>query len=281
MRNHPDDDDTPPTLNKAIKETYEEVKSVSAKKLQGVPPAPINNECGLESINIPTEISSDGKSVPNTELHGVPCTPIETEPESSNRPNKETNVMDTGSQDTPNKSELCGAPDDTGMGHDGLDLDTNETNSVPVTPSKVVVGDCSVPQSCAHTDKDNLIASADSNLPKIEKTKPDNKITDEQDINLQSELNAENVTQPNTELLEELSEFSNLLNLDDDYLNADLPAMGELNLDQPSTNVGMDLEIAMDNAKFLEANPLHGSRTSSSGSIGKRSDIAECSRPLH
>ena len=43
-------------------------------------------------------------------------------------------------------------------------------------------------------------------------------------------------------------------------------------------NMEMDLEIAMDNAKFLDANPLHGNTTNSHGSTNNRNYTAERSR---
>ena len=73
-------------------------------------------------------------------------------------------------------------------------------------------------------------------LPEIENIKDTPNIP----IDLQQELNSESVTQPNTELLEELSEFSNLLNLDEDELNSDLPLVGNpcRDPDQPNDGCG-------------------------------------------
>ena len=60
-----------------------------------------------------------------------------------------------------------------------------------------------------------------------------------------------------TGIIDDLSEFGNLLNLNEDP-DTDLPLMGNSgNIEQLEPAV--DLEIAMDNARFLEANPLHKS----------------------
>ena len=278
MRNHPDDDDIPPTLNKTIKETYGVAKSISSKELPGVPPASNNHDCDLESTMETAGTSSDGKTVLSTELQGVPCTSTATALEPTNKPNEKSGVNDVTSTETTGNSELCGVLDDKDIGYHDTDLDTNETD-VPATPSNTVADDYLAPQTRANTDKDDSTVSADSNLPEIEKTKRHNNENNDQEINLQLELNSENVTQPNTELLEELSEFSNLLNLDDDYMNTDLPVMGDSNRNEPAMDAGLDLKITMDNAKFLEANPLHGRNISSSGSAGKRSDTVARLRP--
>ena len=186
----------------------------------------------------------------------------------SSAPNMETKHTST---DPTTSSELDGVPEDTDTVRDDINSKNNATDTVPEV-SPTAVGDHT-------TDKDDSMASVDTNLPEIEKSNQPNSITIDKDINLQSEVNMENVTQPDTELLEELSGFSNLLNIGDEYLNSDLPEMDDFVGNQSTMEVGMDLKIAMDNAKFLEANPLHGNTTNLRESTGKRNCIPERSRP--
>ena len=102
--------------------------------------------------------------------------------------------------------------------------------------------------------KDYSTITEDSALPEISSTHT--YASSDKRIDLQNDLDADSVTQPNTEILEELNEFSNVLNLDDDLLNTELPLVGVRNSEQINTEPLMDLEIAMENAKFLEANPI-------------------------
>ena len=98
------------------------------------------------------------------------------------------------------------------------------------------------------------MATEETVVPEIEKISESPDM--DKAIDLQHDLNLEDVTQPSTEILEELSEFSNLLNLGDDDFNSDLPLVGTLASNEPVLNAAIDLEIAMENAKFLDANPV-------------------------
>ena len=106
-----------------------------------------------------------------------------------------------------------------------------------------------VPADTDTTPLDTSMLSGDTALPAIEPTK-DSSMEDDLSINLQQTLSPEDVNM-DTGILNELSEFGNL-ELDD---NLDLPLVGtqdSLDVLEPE----VDLEIAMDNVKFLEENPI-------------------------
>ena len=101
----------------------------------------------------------------------------------------------------------------------------------------------------AENPETNINTSADEPaLPDIEKLTPGN--TPPSKIDLEGELSAKNVNQIDTEILDELSEFSNLLNLDEG--SDELPLV---NTSNSVLDSAMDLEIEMENTKFLEKYP--------------------------
>ena len=104
---------------------------------------------------------------------------------------------------------------------------------------------------------DETLGSEDPLLPEIEQNVPENSTTGT--IDLQSDLAVGNVTHVDTEILEELNEFSSLLTLEED--NVDLPLFGD-NTTIESLGTALDLEITMDNAQFLNAHPIISSNSS-------------------
>ena len=86
-------------------------------------------------------------------------------------------------------------------------------------------------------------------LPDIEKLEDPEK-SQSKNIDLEEDLSAKNVNQIDSEILDELSEFSNLLNLDEE--RDGLPLVASVN---STTDSAMDLEIEMENTKFLEKYP--------------------------
>ena len=250
MRTHPDDDDIPTTTNTSIEKT----DGMTNKELQGVPVTSPNDSETLETVKPNITPSDDdelltnvNKSIKETygtknkKLHGVPnTTRSTTELPSELEKPKLSNVSETKT----NKTQ---------------DSDKVEPNSEP-------------------ENINDSTATEDIALPEI----PINREGSIHDVNidLQQDLNAENVTQTNMEILEELSEFSNILNLDDNTLNPDLPSVGTISSDPPIVDPALDLEIAMENARFLEANPLtdHGSVSSQTPPVNTAPTNPVCHR---
>ena len=149
---------------------------------------------------------------------------------------------------------------------ENLEENPNSDITLPAVPDTATEGNPS-PGEDKETDKsqnsavaseaDETLGSEDPLLPEIELNAPGNSTTEH--IDLQSDLIADNVTQVDTEILEELNEFSSLLTLNDE--DVDLPLFSENTTNQPS-NSALDLEIAMDNAQFLEAHPIVADRQS-------------------
>ena len=210
MKNHPDDDEPPPTVNKNIKETY-------------------------------------GST--NKELQAVPATSTIKETKTTKQLNPDSITVNNSEQT--NQEELCGVPDSTAT---ETQTSANQENSNTVEAELKTHDDPTITDDVA--------------LPKISTSKENT--PGDTNIDLQEDLNAETVTQPNTEVLEELSEFSNILNLDDVLLNVELPIMGTTTPVERNVDPAMDLEIAMENARFLDANPLPG-QSSTSSSVPVRS----------
>ena len=132
-----------------------------------------------------------------------------------------------------------------------LGATTNSDSAVQ--PTKPITEVDRVTDNDAETNPNNSVD--DPTLPDIEMKSTENQAT--RNIDLQNELLTENVTQVDTEILEELSEFSNLLNLGEDTV--ELP-LANTSID-PTTDTAMDLEIAMDNAKFIQSHPIVPSNT--------------------
>ena len=146
---------------------------------------------------------------------------------------------------------------------DGTSSDRNqkELHGVPIELAAKDITTNKEPAGIVEKPLDTSLANDESTLPAIELTKgptgeqPDNTNSN---INLQQDLTPEDVSM-NTGTIDELSEFGNLLNLDDDF-DTDLPLVGgQGNID--NVEPAMDLEIAMDNARFIEENPIHGHTT--------------------
>ena len=146
------------------------------------------------------------------------------------------------------------------LNRENLEKTPNAEITLPAVPDTVTDGNLSpggdieadkLQSNAATSEADETLGSEDPLLPEIEQNAPSNSSTEH--IDLQSDLNADNVTQVDTDILEELNEFSSLLTLDNE--DVDLPLFSD-NTTNQSSNSALDLEIAMDNAQFLEAHPI-------------------------
>ena len=216
MKTHSDDDNVDPVLNKISSKTYGKAASVTQESLPGVP---------------------DNGSAKNTS----------TEEQHSQQESTDANVDDVSS-DLPSNKSLSAVPK-TDQNEKGIDASTVScaekvlTDEMAVNAAPVRDKVIEDPEISTNTSVD------DRALPNIEKTTPE--IISPSRINLDCELSAESVNQIDTEILEELSEFSNLLNINDD--NMELPLVNINNLLPDSA---LDLEIEMDNTKFLNEHPI-------------------------
>ena len=130
----------------------------------------------------------------SNELPGVPV-------ENTNRFTEETITESSSQSVNQNQSE-------------DLQNSANITTTLPAVPdtaTKTVSSDdgkvVETPQSGMDTDINDTLGSEDPLLPEIEQNVPDKSTTE--NIDLQSDLNAETVTQVDTEILDELNDFSN------------------------------------------------------------------------
>ena len=196
-----------------------------------------------------------GKLGGSQDLHGVPVGNVNLDHHGETNSDDKSSIQEK-------HSELQGVPAEVleSVGNTETS-DTNgkhcKSNTVSNTENvpDMVVDNNSVAQTEDTPDNDDTSLAEDATLPEIENVKE----AGQQEIDLQQDLIPENVTLPDIEILEELSEFSNLLNLDD-HLDSELPIADVRTADQPAVDVALDLEIAMDNAKFLEAHPIEGSK---------------------
>ena len=212
----------------------------------------------------------------NKELQVVPTTEKEIENKSDESATTELkNSKENSKSVCPITMELHGVPDKTPDNHTPILRNGEKTrdNHTENTKSKDVTS-----TTTNDTTIDGRRVAEEAALQEIENA--DVSPTSKEPIDLQHDLNADSVTQLNTEILEELSEFSNILNLDDDLLNTDLPIVGVQNKDQTDTDPTVDLEIAMEKAKFLEANPLTVSNTPRPGVPTTRTRIVRGSRTI-
>ena len=230
MKIHKDSDDEMPTeLNKTIKATY----GLANKR---------DNRIGttIETALIGASPTSTGDSVVEASLISS-STDIDG--------NKQTNDL------TPRETVTASANDASlhGVPSKETDMRCETTNHKTINPEENSEELHGVPidTDTAENSLDNSTLNDDSTLPTIEPTRE--KYTENnQDINLQENLSSDKVTM-DIGILEELSEFGNLEL--DDHLDIDLPLVGAIqNREQLEPEV--DLEIAMDNVRFLEENPI-------------------------
>ena len=113
-------------------------------------------------------------------------------------------------------------------------------------------------------------------LPDIEKPET-SKTLSSKNIDLEDNLTATDVNQIDTEILDELSEFSNLLNIDDDIDGLPLAVTNNSTLDS-----AFDLEIEMDNTKFLEQHPVvSATSATTTGSVDGITAYSSASNAAH
>ena len=247
MKNHKDDsdDETSSGLNKSVKATYGESKSrenlVNASDLatlQGVPPHEVTGRTVSHENNDQILDSTPGMEDPGTvnvressSLQGLPLKETEEQCKEIGEIPPDNELVNESIT-----SKLQGVLKST---NHGIVSEDQATNSV---------------DKSLELDNDNSILTDDVALPAIESgTEQSDQPTS--NIDLQQDLIPESVTM-NTEILGELSEFDTLLNIDDELDTG--PPLVSSQHNQHFLEPTMDLEIAMDNAKFLETNPLMG-----------------------
>ena len=295
MKTHKDDSDDDTVVNKSVKATY------GQKTLKGVPPhvVPTVNTTPTASTSC-TESNelNDNEVTSETTETGTEDTPLQGVPSKetpqSDIKNSDSRI-DSASMDL-NQSGLHGVPDSPNTEANEPNVSTKEKVDTPgisssadqsqlelhVVPIKSSVT-VSTPKQKSTGAVDNVLntslLSEDTNLPAIEQTTtspgPVSTLNDtgNTNINLQHELTAEEVTMT-TGVIDDLSEFGTMLNLNNDT-DIDLPLVGGSG-DTEQLERSMDLEIAMENARFLEENPLHDKGNSTSGvntstKIGRKS----------
>ena len=159
-------------------------------------------------------------------------------------PLKETELQNTHGIENPCDDEVDSVRSNT-------ELQVVPTKSTGLgKESQIDTSDCNLNQ-------DNVTSPTndDETLPVLETVK-DRSDQQTSNIDLQQDLVPDNVTM-DTDILDELREFDSMLNLDENLIN-DLPLVGTQQQNRDTLEPAIDLEIAMDNAKFLEANPLAG-----------------------
>ena len=215
MKTHSDDDNVEPVPNKKSSKTYGKPSTVIQRTLTGVP---------------------DGRPTKTTFTDGQ-------------QESADTNIEDTGSDNITDKP-LPAVPK-TVQSEEGTEDSVVTNCSVEKTQSDEPTGSAALDRdpSIENPEMNTNMSVDEPALPDIGKSTPGK--TSPSKIDLECELSAKNVNQIDTEILEELSEFSNLLNLDED--NEELPLVNTSNSVPDSA---MDLEIVMENTKFLENHPM-------------------------
>ena len=266
MKIHTDDSEDDTVVNKSVKAIY------GQKSLEGVPPQGKPTSAPKSGMD-ENEFNENNSTTETREtaLQGVPA---------KETPQCELKVSDSQTDSVTmdlNQKELLGvldrpnieASESTSITKETLDTPaispTNDPSQLELhgVPAKSKITTLtSNNESIGTTDNelDSSLISKDTNLPAIEQTiMPPGPVSTSVDtgndsINLQHELTSEAVTMT-TGIIDDLNEFGNLLNLDDEP-DIDLPLVGGSgNTEQIEPS--MDLEIAMENARFLEENPLH------------------------
>ena len=284
MKTHKDDSEDDTMVNKSVKATY------GQKSLEGVPPkekhiSPVNKISDTPTPSTETDLPNDKETTSeimdtgsdDIPLHGVPVK------ETDQRDSKDLDSKIDSAPTDLNHQELHGVPDnpntianestrnaknarDTTVISPPADQNQQELHGVPSKSGTIASTSNNKSAGTAANALDTLLTNEETTLLAIEQTStsPDGAAVNPQDntntdINLQHELTPETVTMT-TGIIDDLSEFGSLLNLNDD-LDTDLPLVGgpgNIECLEPI----MDLEIVMDNARFIEDNPIHGNGNS-------------------
>ena len=273
MKTHKDDSDDDTVVNKSVKATY------GQKPLDGVPPkskptlpGDITPGTSTSTVEIHHDNVSTSETMeigPNDDpLNGVPLKETDqcvakdldsqTESVSTESDQRKLHGVPENSKETRSGSVVMAIDvRDTATNSSLTDQNQQELEAVPCKPGiPSPPPNKEIAKSSANT-LDMSVTNEEPILPAIEQTppSPNSQNNVNIDINLQHELTPEAVTM-STGIIEDLNQFDNLLNLNDEF-DTDLPLMGCTgNIERLGPDI--DLEIAMDNARFLEEHPIQG-----------------------